>query len=555
MAAAHETLREEATASVLTTSAGTQFAETTSPMMMREYSGMLATILGLSSPTAYNWNGLLPAGLFNRPRTVASIVVEGPTVDFTSDAVASFPLTFGPAETNTNDALRTLMGGQVEDPTAAVPSLLAEVFGTRATIVSVSADGEAAKLSGLHFGSATMHTVSKTAAGYVDNAANTDAFTIPAEIDWSLFDGVTVVDATTVKVGAVSFSGTDLELFGELAAMLEVARGLKNHADSHPSVLTFTVTTFAQLAAREGASSPVTKAAKQVVATAARALAKSLAVAYGEKAVVVGVSLGATVTRDAPDAVTVMRLRRDSVDVQLDPENVSNSTLAESVPLAAYAEYPEHFTVDSCARYKCSCFAVYTAYQALESYKATCGTRCYNFSSYNNASFNAEASQNTAAGCIEITGGEADKPGQLCAWDQAACDCSNEAFFEEVNGLSGINFLYPGKKLRLINATLVNGTEPITAKTSLRYAVGRAPNRRMSTDPICTRCAYGFQLSNGLCYEAGTQTAAGQAAFWIWLTGIAALVGVWYVLHQISDGGKWAYLGDVPDVPDAKKTM
>ena len=26
-----------------------------------------------------------------------------------------------------------------------------------------------------------------------------------------------------------------------------------------------------------------------------------------------------------------------------------------------------------------------------------------------------------------------------------------------------------------------------------------------------------------------------------------------YVLHGITDGGKWAYLGDVPDIPDAKK--
>jgi hypothetical protein len=26
-----------------------------------------------------------------------------------------------------------------------------------------------------------------------------------------------------------------------------------------------------------------------------------------------------------------------------------------------------------------------------------------------------------------------------------------------------------------------------------------------------------------------------------------------YVLHSITDGGKWSYLGDVPDIPDAKK--
>jgi hypothetical protein len=29
---------------------------------------------------------------------------------------------------------------------------------------------------------------------------------------------------------------------------------------------------------------------------------------------------------------------------------------------------------------------------------------------------------------------------------------------------------------------------------------------------------------------------------------------MWYVLHSITDGGKWAYLGDVPDMPDTKKT-
>lgn len=142
-----------------------------------------------------------------------------------------------------------------------------------------------------------------------------------------------------------------------------------------------------------------------------------------------------------------------------------------------------------------------------------------------------------------------------CLAVQAACDCSNEAFFEAIDGVSGVNFLYPGKKITPFFNASDDQNLTIQGRVSLRYAVGRNPNRRMSTDATCIHCAYGFTLSNGFCYEDNAMTASGQAALWVSLAGTAGLVGMWYVLHSITDGGKWAYLGEVPDVPDMKKTM
>lgn len=158
----------------------------------------------------------------------------------------------------------------------------------------------------------------------------------------------------------------------------------------------------------------MTAAAKAVVASAVQELASLISVAYGEKAVVFGVSLGADVTRTHPTRAEQMRVRRDAE--MASETNSSNATAALAMPLKQYALYPEFFSVDSCSRYKCTCFAVYTAFQDTDLYKSTCGNNCYNFSQYNNMSFAVASSveDKTTAGCISLDGGD----GKLCAWDQ-----------------------------------------------------------------------------------------------------------------------------------------
>jgi hypothetical protein len=140
-------------------------------------------------------------------------------------------------------------------------------------------------------------------------------------------------------------------------------------------------TRYASLASRHVAASDVTAAAQQIVAATVAKISAQIAVAYGEKAVVFGVSLGAAVNRIAMTDVDLAQERVRRQDNFGNTSNTSNyTTTALSMPLAAYAEYPEHFAVDSCSRYKCTCFRAYTAFQSSEQYLATCGTNCYDFS-------------------------------------------------------------------------------------------------------------------------------------------------------------------------------
>lgn len=229
----------------------------------------------------------------------------------------------------------------------------------------------------------------------------------------------------------------------------------------------------------------------------------------------------------------------DEIDYYDDYDLLGNGTNGTNttdprIPLAAYAENPAYFSVDYCSRYMCYCFAPFTEYLSSG-----------NLSSVNNRTFASKSvGDETRAGCIKNN----ETGDFVCVWDQSICNCSDPDFFSYLNagGLPAWkSYVYPRSAMQ---ANYTN------ASISERFDISRQGSRAQKTNAQCLVCQYGFVLMGGRCYLESTETAAMQFGVWTSLTATAAVIGIWYVLHGITDGSRWSFLGDVPEIADAKKT-
>lgn len=429
--------------------------------------------------------------------------------------------------------MRSLVTGFADEGFPSIASIVSEKFGGESLSVSVSACSTAAKRSSTRDLDTTsqQHTVASKDGVFVDDATNAKPFQMTA---FSGFDGAQYdAGRDVLTYDYVDFSGDDIKLFKELAAMVNVASQLPA-SDKTPAVLTFTVVSYKHVAARHGESDKTT-AAHAAVTKAVSLISAAIAARYNNQALVLAVALETAVR-------PVEHMEHWIVDHHVKRGRRSAAT---KYGMALAAEDDKKFSSwnntnltrqePTCTDFKCSCFRPYfgeangMANDGTYSYTTSAGPVTKLLSE---VTWLAKAKTSTIGkvGCLP----DQEKDGnafvqttclanpadattkfqcsQICVSNQKYCPCQTMTN-EERNA-----HLYP--------------------VAFYKYE--------------CTKCKAGLFCTSGACYAAGNEFAAVNIVLWIGLPAIAAVCGMWWVLHNIGTP-LYSALPDADDM-DMKKS-
>lgn len=472
---------------------------------MSKVSSVIASTFGVRPPADFSWDGLFASNLFETPAAAVTVIVDGMS-DLDLGASASFPLTHGTVDFQSG--VQSVVSGHTDSGHPSVAAVVADATGAIATTVSVSADAEAARAAG--YEGAASHLVSRHGGRYVDEAANTAAFTFP---DFSVeFLGTAAsfdMTSWTVTYDGVKFPVEATAFFQELQTMAVASDKLAGAAS--PAVATFTVTTFAGLAQKHGADSAVGVAAKKAVAATVAHIKAATTTAFGANALVLAVALetvadtqskgGNWFANDAQpgfDIVAHVNAYKNKKTGRRSRRSVEDATFAAR---GGFGVTPNGTKADSeveCVGYKCSCYKVYAPLSNFHGRPWV-------------TSIKAEAGVDSKQGCLSsknsTTGAstpcylDASDPektevkcDEICSHQKKWCPCNTTGFTAD--------FLYP---MHLEKHE-------------------------------CTECALGYKLSQKGCYlETPQRSASVQIGFWTGLSGVAALSGSWYALHTMTN--------------------
>jgi hypothetical protein len=492
---------------VLAAPASVKFDVDGSALPITAVAGVVASALGVAPPTEFAWDGLYAGNLFDRPLAAATIVVAGMSSIESAGVVPTYSLIHDEF-ISVKTGVSAVVSGHVTPGFPALASLVAEASGQTSVCISVSADSNAAMASSHRdlTTNAVEHTIYRHGGSFTDSAVN-DAPIPFTDFSVDFLVGASFDQASwKVSYGGVEFPESATAFFQELKAMVEVAAALpKTKATTQaPAVLTFTITSYADVVKTSGRGSKTGQAAKAAVESVIQTITGSVNTAYNGKAVVLAVALETAAAVAAKSRTEVVGGFSIVEHIQQHKLRKRRATVIQQLGFASQGMNRTNRTdTPECNRFRCACVKAFAPGLTFDGQYWAPITK---------AAEDGKGAQEK--GClknVDATPGQCYELDQecntICASDPRWCPC-NEPNFDPT-------YLAP----------------------------------MMMKAFTCTGCDLGYKLSDGECYLLEEQASANfNIALWTGLMATAGVSGIWYALHTIDSPMYSAVAGGGGDV-------
>jgi hypothetical protein len=488
---------------VLNAPASVKFDSSAGGLPITGVASVAAAALGVAPPSEFAWDGLYAGSVFDRPLAAVTFIVDG--MDELSNTEApTYPL-FHDAAMSAKKGVAAVVTGHTAPGFPALASIVSEASGRASVCVSVSADSTAAIAAGHRdlATSAVEHTVYRHGGSFVDSAVNDSPISMK-DFSVEFLEGASFDQNTwTVSYAGVAFPESATNFFQELQTMVNVANALKSTkaTDTSPAVLTFTVSSYAELAKRNNAD--VARAGKLAVEAVIKTITSVVDAAYDNRAVVLAVTLKSKAVAAkvaAKGTASGHPLVDGGFDMVQHMEEYKRSRRAAGIAASKVDPLAGNGTgIPECTNYRCMCYKAFAPGAVSSPGGKSLDGEVWAAASVIDGGDVAGCLSNKEDGAARtcIIAGADDKKNEvqcstICVHSRSFCPCMDPTFDP--------SYLYP-----------------LPLKTER-----------------CEGCAIGYKLRAGVCYLEETQTSSSiNIALWTGLMAVGGIAGTWYALHTI----------------------